>query len=108
MALATRTVPAGRIKLTVHNQGAATHELVAFRTDLPETALPTVADKSFLVTIGDRSVGGMCARDQMVGPWQVPVADCAVTTLGYRTFQGEAMVGVVPLYKVTPRPRPLR
>ena len=53
--------------------------------------LPTVADKTFLVTIGDRSVGGMCARDQMVGPWQVPVADCAVTTLGYGTFEGEAM-----------------
>ena len=52
---------------------------------------PSVADKTFLVTIGDRTVGGMSARDQMVGPWQVPVADCAVTTLGYRTFQGEAM-----------------
>ena len=53
--------------------------------------LPSVADKTFLVTIGDRSVGGMCARDQMVGPWQVPVADCAVTTLGFHTFLGEAM-----------------
>ncbi len=53
--------------------------------------LPSVADKSFLVTIGDRTVGGTTARDQMVGPWQVPVADCAVTTLGYRTYQGEAM-----------------
>ncbi len=53
--------------------------------------LPTVADKTFLVTIGDRTVGGMCTRDQMVGPWQVPVADCAVTTLGYATYQGEAM-----------------
>src|SRR6185436_3201258 len=53
--------------------------------------LPTVADKTFLVTIGDRSVGGLTARDQMVGPWQVPVADCAVTTLGFRTFEGEAM-----------------
>jgi phosphoribosylformylglycinamidine synthase len=52
---------------------------------------PTVADKTFLVTIGDRSVGGTCARDQMVGPWQVPVADCAVTTLGYTTYLGEAM-----------------
>ena len=52
---------------------------------------PTVADKTFLVTIGDRTVGGMTARDQMVGPWQVPVADCAVTTLGYHTYQGEAM-----------------
>ncbi len=53
--------------------------------------LPGVADKTFLVTIGDRSVGGMCARDQMVGPWQVPVADCAVTTMGYATVRGEAM-----------------
>jgi phosphoribosylformylglycinamidine synthase len=52
---------------------------------------PTVADKTFLVTIGDRTVGGMSARDQMVGPWQVPVADCAVTTLGYTTYLGEAM-----------------
>ena len=53
--------------------------------------LPTVADKTFLISIGDRTVGGMTARDQMVGPWQVPVADCAVTTLGYSTYQGEAM-----------------
>jgi len=53
--------------------------------------LPTVADKTFLVTIGDRTVGGMSVRDQMVGPWQVPVADCAVTTLGYATVLGEAM-----------------
>ena len=53
--------------------------------------LPTVADKTFLVSIGDRTVGGMTARDQMVGPWQVPVADCAVTTLGYKTYEGEAM-----------------
>merc|ERR1711916_70842 len=42
--------------------------------------LPTVASKSFLITIGDRSITGMVARDQMVGPWQVPVADVAVTT----------------------------
>jgi phosphoribosylformylglycinamidine synthase len=53
--------------------------------------LPTVADKSFLITIGDRSVGGMSVRDQMVGPWQVPVADCAVTTLSYEGYVGEAM-----------------
>ena len=53
--------------------------------------LPAVASKSFLITIGDRSVGGMSARDQMVGPWQVPVADCAVTTLGFDTTLGEAM-----------------
>ncbi|WP_313704851.1 phosphoribosylformylglycinamidine synthase [Massilia sp.] len=53
--------------------------------------LPTVADKSFLITIGDRSVGGMTVRDQMVGPWQVPVADCAVTAMSYEGVQGEAM-----------------
>ena len=52
---------------------------------------PTVGSKSFLITIGDRSVGGLTARDQMVGPWQVPVADCAVTTLGFTTQRGEAM-----------------
>ncbi len=53
--------------------------------------LPSVADKTFLITIGDRTVGGLGARDQMVGPWQVPVADCAVTALGYATRRGEAM-----------------
>jgi phosphoribosylformylglycinamidine synthase len=53
--------------------------------------LPTVADKSFLITIGDRSVGGHTVRDQMVGPWQVPVADCAVTTMSHEGYLGEAM-----------------
>ncbi len=53
--------------------------------------LPTVGDKTFLVSIGDRTVGGLTVRDQMVGPWQVPVADCAVTAFGYKTYQGEAM-----------------
>ena len=52
--------------------------------------LPTVADKTFLISIGDRSVGGMTARDQMIGPWQVPVADVAVTTMAYQGFLGEA------------------
>ena len=52
---------------------------------------PAVASKSFLITIGDRSVSGMVARDQMVGPWQVPVADCAVTTVTYDSTAGEAM-----------------
>ena len=54
-------------------------------------ALPTVADKSFLITIGDRTVGGLTARDQMVGRWQVPVADVAVTLLDYSGYAGEAM-----------------
>ncbi|SPJ33724.1 phosphoribosylformylglycinamidine synthase [Kushneria phyllosphaerae] len=53
--------------------------------------LPAVASKSFLITIGDRTVGGMSVRDQMVGPWQVPVADCAVTTASFDTCTGEAM-----------------
>ncbi len=53
--------------------------------------LPSVADKTFLVTIGDRTVTGLVTRDQMVGPWQVPVADCAVTTSGYDGYTGEAM-----------------
>ena len=52
---------------------------------------PTVASKRFLITIGDRSVGGLTHRDQMVGPWQVPVADCAVTLADYQGFAGEAM-----------------
>jgi phosphoribosylformylglycinamidine synthase len=52
--------------------------------------LPSVADKTFLISIGDRTVGGMTARDQMVGPWQIPVADVAVTLMGYNTNLGEA------------------
>ena len=52
--------------------------------------LPGVADKTFLITIGDRTVTGLIARDQMVGPWQVPVADVAVTLAGYETYRGEA------------------
>lgn len=52
---------------------------------------PTVSSKSFLVTISDRTVGGTSVRDQMIGPWQVPVADCAITTVDYVGFRGEAM-----------------
>lgn len=52
---------------------------------------PSVGSKKFLVTIGDRSITGLIAREQMVGPYQVPVADCAVTIAGYRTYGGEAM-----------------
>ena len=52
---------------------------------------PTVADKTFLITIGDRTVGGYTARDQFVGPWQIPVADCAVTTMSYDSEKGEVM-----------------
>ncbi|MFV1996985.1 MAG: phosphoribosylformylglycinamidine synthase [Acidiferrobacterales bacterium] len=53
--------------------------------------LPAVANKSFLITIGDRSVTGLVCRDQMVGPWQVPVADCAVTASDFDSYTGEAM-----------------
>jgi phosphoribosylformylglycinamidine synthase len=77
--------------------------------DLREAAyrvlrLPAVADKSFLITIGDRSVGGLTARDQMVGPWQVPVADVAVTLMGFDTHRGEAfaMGERTPLALVSP------
>ena len=64
--------------------------------DLREAGLrvlshPTVASKSFLITIGDRTVGGLTARDQMVGPWQLPVADCAITLSGFDGNTGEAM-----------------
>ena len=52
---------------------------------------PTVASKSFLITIGDRSVGGMTVRDQMIGRWQIPVADCAITALSYEGNHGEVM-----------------
>ncbi|MFT3828617.1 MAG: phosphoribosylformylglycinamidine synthase [Opitutaceae bacterium] len=52
---------------------------------------PTVADKTFLISIGDRSVTGLVCRDQMVGPWQVPVADCAVTASSFTAYTGEAM-----------------
>jgi phosphoribosylformylglycinamidine synthase len=74
-------------------------ELVAFDPaglDIAEAArrvlaFPAVADKSFLIHIGDRSVGGLVARDQMVGPWQVPVADVGVTASGFHAYTGEAM-----------------
>lgn len=53
--------------------------------------LPAVADKTFLITIGDRTVGGLVSRDQLVGPWQVPVADVGVTLTDYEGYAGEAM-----------------
>ncbi|URL59152.1 phosphoribosylformylglycinamidine synthase [Luteibacter flocculans] len=53
--------------------------------------LPAVGSKSFLITIGDRTVGGLNARDPMVGPWQVPVADVAVTMTDFDGYTGEAM-----------------
>ncbi len=78
-----------------HAQRPAT----AFRTDTVDIvdaarrviSLPSVANKNFLITIGDRSVGGQVCRDQMVGPWQVPVSDVAVTSSGFTGITGEAM-----------------
>ena len=69
---------------------------LSFNTSIDEAvdrvlSLPAVADKSFLITIGDRTVGGLSHRDQMVGPWQVPVADCAVTASSLSSYTGEAM-----------------
>ncbi|QNH18323.1 phosphoribosylformylglycinamidine synthase [Xanthomonas sp. SS] len=71
-------------------------ELDTDTLDLREAGLrvlahPAVAAKSFLVTIGDRSVGGLTAREQMIGPWQLPLADCAITLAGFETYAGEAM-----------------
>ncbi len=81
-----RTVRREAVKLPVFDAG---------KIDLREAIervlrLPSVADKTFLISIGDRTVGGLTARDQMVGPWQVPVADVAVTLMGYNTALGEA------------------
>jgi phosphoribosylformylglycinamidine synthase len=86
---------APRLHRDARRQPVAMPPLDLAAIDLQEAALrvlrlPAVASKNFLVTIGDRSVGGFTARDQMVGPWQVPVADVAVTAMGYDTFLGEA------------------
>jgi phosphoribosylformylglycinamidine synthase len=78
--------PAEQAWPTLDEQGIDLHE-----AGLRVLAHPTVAAKQFLITIGDRSVGGLTARDQLVGPWQMPVADCAITLAGFDTFAGEAM-----------------
>src|SRR5450432_195730 len=85
-----------RMTRQVERRRAATAAFSTDRIDLGEAVrrvlrLPTVADKTFLITIGDRTVGGLCARDQMVGRWQVPVADAAITTTGFDVTTGEAM-----------------
>ncbi|HQR04747.1 MAG: phosphoribosylformylglycinamidine synthase [Proteobacteria bacterium] len=84
-----------RVHRTATRRKPEPQSLAVESIDLKEAAwrvlrLPSVASKSFLITIGDRSVGGMTARDQFVGPWQTPVADVAVTTMGFDTFRGEA------------------
>jgi phosphoribosylformylglycinamidine synthase len=81
---------------TAHPPAAPWPELQWQGLDLRDAALrvlahPTVAAKNFLVTIGDRTVGGLTARDQMIGPWQLPLADCAITLSGFDGFVGEAM-----------------
>jgi phosphoribosylformylglycinamidine synthase len=78
-------------KLPVDRPSLGLDELDLEEAALRVLRLPTVADKTFLVTIGDRSITGMVARDQMVGPWQVPVADVAVTTSDCFGNTGEAM-----------------
>jgi len=80
----------------VQHRPFAKQELDTSSIELAEAAkrvlsLPTVASKNFLITIGDRSVTGLVARDQMVGPWQVPVADVGVTAASYDVYTGEAM-----------------
>jgi phosphoribosylformylglycinamidine synthase len=88
----------GKPPKMTRNVAHLARELPAFETsgiDLNEAALrvlrlPAVADKTFLIAIGDRTVGGMTARDQFVGPWQIPVADVAVTLAGFEEYRGEA------------------
>ncbi|MFQ6371451.1 phosphoribosylformylglycinamidine synthase [Shewanella sp. YIC-542] len=87
---------APKMSRDVTTQQVSGTPLAQDRIALPEAVkrilnLPAVADKTFLITIGDRSVTGLVNRDQMVGPWQVPVADCAVTAATFDTYAGEAM-----------------
>lgn len=80
VATRSRTIPG--LQLQDVDLAEACHRVLRF---------PTVADKSFLIHIGDRTVGGLVARDQLVGPWQVPVSDVGVTARGFNSSQGEAM-----------------
>ena len=85
-----------RMLREAHHRPFHKPELMLSGIDLREAALrvlhlPTVANKTFLISIGDRSITGLVARDQMVGPWQVPVADLAVTASDYWGYTGEAM-----------------
>jgi phosphoribosylformylglycinamidine synthase len=85
-----------RMRREVRRVRAVSHARDCDQLDLREALyrvlrLPAVADKTFLITIGDRTVGGMISRDQLVGPWQVPVADVAVTLADYHHHAGEAM-----------------
>src|SRR4029079_14814541 len=84
MVRRAETVPPARapLQLGIANVGGAHTRVLG---------LPTVADKSFLVTIGDRTVGGLVSRDPMIGKYQVPVADCALTTAGFDWSAGEGL-----------------
>jgi phosphoribosylformylglycinamidine synthase len=85
-----------RMRRDVKSVARSAHAFACDGVELQRVAFdvlrhPTVASKRFLITIGDRTVGALSSRDQMVGPWQVPVADCAVTLADYVGFAGEAM-----------------
>jgi len=87
---------APRMERNYQSAKAVGNDLDLSKIDLNEAAerilrLPAVAEKTFLITIGDRSITGQVVRDQMVGPWQVPVADAAVTTSSFYGYTGEAM-----------------
>ncbi|WP_392558289.1 phosphoribosylformylglycinamidine synthase [Orbus mooreae] len=80
----------------VKSQSASGDQFDISKIDLADAIkrllhLPAIAEKTFLITIGDRTVTGMVSRDQMVGPWQIPVANCAVTTASLDSYYGEAM-----------------
>ena len=85
-----------KTKINVSGRLQKNKEFVTVKLDFETTVdrilkLPTVGSKNFLITIGDRSVSGLVVRDQMVGPWQIPVADCAITSSSYYGYSGEAM-----------------
>ena len=89
----------GKLPRMQRSADTISHEYNAIdlnKIDIDETInrilrLPTVADKRFLITIGDRCISGLVARDQMIGPWQTPVADCAITASTITSYTGEAM-----------------
>jgi phosphoribosylformylglycinamidine synthase len=83
----TRRADHGRVEPRTLDMGSIDVREAALRL----LRLPTIADKTFLISIGDRTVGGLISRDQMVGPWQVPVADAAVTATSFDVYTGEAM-----------------
>lgn len=96
MAMATLFHDPPQLQKTRDSAQAVREQVDPADIDLKEAAMrvlqcPTVADKSFLITIHDRSVGGLVAAQQMVGPWQVPVGNVAVTASGFKGYTGEAM-----------------